>query len=95
MSWVEKNPKINNRGGTIIRDSRVDLKTEETLASCFVCSALKEVEGRGYLEFQCNSFVSYHSRFEPIIYLLLLNTGFCYLKLHHYNLDTSSSDRRM
>ena len=23
MSWVEKNRKINNRGGTIIRDSRV------------------------------------------------------------------------
>ena len=23
MSWVEKNIKINNQGGTIIRDSRV------------------------------------------------------------------------
>ena len=23
MSWVEKNGKINSRGGTIIRDSRV------------------------------------------------------------------------
>ena len=26
MSWVEKNQKINNRGGTIIRDSRVIIK---------------------------------------------------------------------
>ena len=40
MSWVEKNRKINNLGGTIIRDSRVGENTEKYIT--FTVSVEKE-----------------------------------------------------
>ena len=37
ISWVEKNRKINSRGGTIIRDSRVDVNLNNSQPA-FTCS---------------------------------------------------------
>ena len=41
MSWLEKNRKINNRGGTIIRDSRVALLA--TVAIAFTVNFLLQL----------------------------------------------------